>query len=208
MRKVNTKLATKLLATETIVLDFPRLKGFIKDLIGDAGYQATAQDLFDLTFPSVNRCSFEKLLIVVTGDSPVECISVTKLGPSYTLQMSKKNGSEFLSKKSTTLINMVEEYTPEPVQVQLDSIKGKNLARLKECIDKAEKEKGRNATVKDVFRFLLPDARIGIGRYTHHTPRYELVFNGFLGQMIVEIIDWNGFKRSVTNARELRAIIS
>ena len=208
MLNSKVKLATKILPTETIVLDFPRLKGFIKDLIGDAGYQATAGDLFDLTFPSVRRCSYEKLLIVVTGDSPVEYISVTKLGSSYTLQMSKKNGSEFVSKKCTTLINMVEEYTPEPFQCQLDTIKGKNLVRIKECIEKAENQKGRNATVKDVFRFLLPDARMGIGRYTHHTPRYELIFNGFLGQMIVEIIDWNGFKRSVTNARELRAIIS
>lgn len=207
MRKTNVKVTTKLLATETIVLDFPRLKGFIKDLIGDAGYDATAEDMFELMYPGVAR-SFEKLLIVVTGDSPVEYISVTKLGPSYTLQMCKKNKSEFLSKKATTLINMVEGYTPEPVQIQLDTIKGKNLVRLKECIEKAENSKGKNATVKDVFHFLLPDTRLDIGRYHHHTPRYELIFNGFLGQMIVEIIDWNGFKRSVTNARELRAIIS
>ena len=69
-------------------------------------------------------------------------------------------------------------------------------------------EKGRNATVKNVLHHLLPGVKIGCGRYKHVTPNFELSFNGFLGQMIVEIVDNTGFKRSVTNARELRAIIS
>ena len=204
----NAKLATKILPTEIKVLDFPKLRGYIKDLIGDAGYQATAEDFFDLVYPGTCPGFYEKVLIEVNGDSPIQSLALCKLGPKYLIMASKANKTEFNSRSATTIINLVEDYKPSEESINLETLKGKNYAKLLEAIEKAEKEKGRNANVKNVLHHLIPGVKIGCGRYKHVTPNYEIWFNGFLGQMIAEIIDNTGFKRSVTNARELRAIIS
>lgn len=207
MLNSKVKLATKILPTETIVLDFPKLRGYIKDLIGDAGYHASAQDFFDLVFPG-EAGFYEKVLIQIMGESPIQNIALCKVGPCYHIMANKANGTELVTKYSTSIINMVENYQPSQEAINLETMKGKNHAKILEAIEKAEKEKGRNATVKNVLHHLLPGVKIGCGRYKHVTPNFELFFNGFLGQMIVEIVDNTGFKRSVTNARELRAIIS
>ena len=201
------KLLTTILATETSVLSFQQLHGYMKDLTGEYGYKASAKDLYVLAGGNTNAI-YEKLVFHVTGPSPICAISVTKVGPTYTLQASKKNKVEYSSQSCTTLINMVESYKPTLDEININSMKGKNLTSLLEAISKAEKERGKNATVADVFRLLMPNAKIGIGRFCHKIPNYDLYFNGFLGNVICEIVDVNGFKFTTNKARELRNTIS
>ncbi len=197
------------MATQTLNLSFSMLKGFIADLIGDAGYEASAQDLLELMVPSSQIGTFEKVVVNITSDE-TPCINFTicKIGPVHRLSILKKNGVEFHSRSATTLINLVKNFQPSPESVKLDSLKGKNLVKLQEALSKAEKAKGRHASVRDVFHFLLPDVYMGVGRYTHRIPNYDLRFNTVLRTMVVEIVDSNGFTKAVTNARELRGVIS
>lgn len=222
---ITNKLATRLFATCVQVVDLQQLKDLVKDLRVKAGYEAEAKDLFDLLFNGGKPCAFEKLLIEVTGEAPIKSLSVTKFGNAYVLSMAKEGGVELQSRRCTVLINVVEGYrVPEPcvqkessslgagfkveVGEQHDlSVKGKALSKLREAISKAEKAKGKSTTAKDILSRLAPECRLGIGRYNLSIPGHEIIFNGFLGNVIVEIVDGHNFKRTVTKASDLKEAI-
>lgn len=201
---LNAKLATRLFATDVKVVNFNQLKGLIKDLKGDAGYDAKAKDFFQLLFGKGTPCAFEKLLVEVVDASPVKSLSITKLGNNYLLSMAKESNTEFQSRSCSTLINMVERFTPTDADVEVETLKGKALVKLQDAISKAEKAKGKNANVRDVLSHFAPECRLGIGRYKVGLPKHKITFNGFLGQMIVEVVDHNEFRRSVFKVTELK----
>lgn len=206
MKKLTTNTSTTTaLATETTVVSYKQVLGLMKDLIGDAGYQADAKDLFTLVHGGRNGI-YEKLVFVLT-EGPISAFSVQKLGGIYTIQMEKKNKVEMFTKRATTLINIIESYKPSEEEIRLDTFKGKCLMSLREALTKSEKERGKHAKVSDVLRHLVPGLGMKSGRYSLSTPQFQIQFTTLLGHTIVEVVDNNGFSRQMNMAKDLRELV-
>lgn len=206
MKKLTTITSTtQAIATETNTISFQQALGLMKDLIGDAGYQATAKDLFTLVHGGRNGV-YEKLVFKL-NDGPISAFSVQKLGGIYTIQMEKKNKVELFSRRATTLINLIENYKPTDEEIRLDTFKGKCLMSLREALTKSEKERGKHAKVSDVLRHLVPGLEMKSGRYSLSTPQFQIQFTTLLGYTIVEVADHNGFSRQMNMAKDLRDLV-
>lgn len=206
MKKLTTVTSTtQALATETNTISFQQALGLMRDLIGDAGYQATAKDLFTLVHGGRNGV-YEKLVFKL-NDGPISAFSVQKLGGIYTIQMEKKNKVELFSRRATTLINLIENYKPTDEEIRLDTFKGKCLMSLREALTKSEKERGKHAKVSDVLRHLVPGLEMKSGRYSLSTPQFQIQFTTLLGYTIVEVADHSGFSRQMNMAKDLRDLV-
>lgn len=203
MKKLTTTTSTTMaLATETNTISYQQVLGLMKDLVGDAGYQATAKDLFTLIHGGRNGI-YEKLVFRLT-EGPISAFSIQKLGGIYTIQIEKPNRTEMFSKRATVLINLIESYKPSEEELKLDTLKGKNLISLREALTKAEKERGKYAKAVDVLRHLVPNLKLKSGYYTLSTPQYQFQFTTLLGHTIVEVSDRDDFRRQLNMAKDLR----
>lgn len=203
---INAKNTVMSLSTEHTNISFQQALGLVKDLIGNAGYEATAKDLFELINGGRSGV-YEKLVFEIKGESPISHFAVQKLGPVYTIIMAKANKAEYFTQRAKMLINLIEEYKPSPETIRLDTMKGKNLVELKSAIDKAVKVRGTKATVAGVLKQLHPNLKMKAGSYMVCTPSFKVAFNCVLGCVLVELEDANGFKRTVSTAAELRSIL-
>lgn len=204
MKKLTTSTTTTL-ATEINTLTYQQTLGFVKDLVGDAGYHATAKDLFTLVHGGRNGL-YEKLVFKLT-DGPISAFSVQKVGAIYTMMIEKENKVEFSSTRATTLINLIENYKPTEEEIRLDTFKGKCLVSLREALTKAEKERGKHAKVSDVLRHLVPGLEMKSGRYTLNVPQFQIQFTTLLSYTIVEVTDHNDFTRQMNMAKNLRELV-
>lgn len=201
------KSSTTALATNTTVINFTQLRGLMLDLSGEYGKLATAKDFFQLAKGSSSSLVYEKLVYLINGESPFIAFSVTKIGPVYNIQALKNNKVEYSSMSCNRLIEMVSCFELSAECKTLEGVLKRNKDNLLSAIDRADEDYGKKALVSTVLKHLQPDLKIGTGRYVCHIPFHQVVFNGFLGCVIAEVIDNNGFKKTVNNARELRAII-
>lgn len=203
MKKLTTITSTtQTLATETNTISFQQALGLMKDLVGDAGYQATAEELFKLVAGG-RYGIYEKLVFRLT-EGPISAFSIQKLAGIYTIQMEKENRVELFSRRATTLINLIENYKSSEEEIRLDTLKGKNLISLREALTKAEKERGKYAKAVDVLRHLVPNLKLKSGYYTLSTPQYQFQFTTLLGHTIVEVSDRDDFRRQLNMAKDLR----
>ncbi len=201
------KLSTTMLATETTAINLAQLKNLLKKLKTEAGYMASGKDLFSLVAGGRDGV-YEKLVFNIIGESPISHFAIQKIGPVYTVMMCRSNKAELTSSNCKSLINIIEEYKPSAGTIAADTIKSRNLEALKVAINKAKNEKGKNASVADAFRFLMPNLYMGNGRFVHYTPIYKVTFNCMLRNMIVEIEDVNHFKLVVTKAIDLEQVVA
>lgn len=199
------KTTTFTLATETTNLTFQQTLGFVKDLIGDAGYKASAKDLFTLVSGGRNGM-YEKLVFKIAS-GPIEAFAVQKVGMIYTITLLKHNGVEYHTGKATTLINLIENYKPSEQEIDLETFRGKNLIKLREALNKSEKERGKHAKVQDVLRHLVPELAMKSGSYKLHTTLFTVKFVTLLGYTIAELTDSNGFTTQLNMAKDLRRLI-
>ena len=206
MKKLTTiSSVTTTLATETNVVSYKQVLGLMKDLVGDAGYQATAEELFKLVAGGRNGI-YEKLVFKLT-EGPISAFSIQKLGGIYTIQIEKQSRTEMFSKRATVLINLIENYKSSEEELKLDTLKGKNLISLREALSKAEKERGKHAKASDVLRHLVPNLKLKSGHYTLSTPQYQFQFTTLLGHTIVEVKDRDDFRRQLNMAKDLRDLV-
>lgn len=203
---INAKTSVTTLSTEYTVLNFQQALGLVKDLIGVAGYESTAKDLFELVHGGHNSV-YEKLVFEIKGESPISHFAVQKVGPVYTIIMAKTNKAEYFTQRAKMLINLIEEYKPSAESIRLDTMRGKNLIDLKSAIEKAVKVRGTKATIGGVFKQLHPNLKMKAGSYTVCTPAFKVTFNCVLGCVLAELEDANGFKRTISTAAELRSIL-
>lgn len=208
MKKLTTvKNSATTLGTEYSTITYQQLLGFAKDITGEAGYNASAKDLFKLVCGGRNNF-YEKLVFEIKGESPISHFAVQKLGMVYSIIMRKETGAEYFTQRATLLINLVEDFKPSETSIRLDTMKGKNLIELKEMIHKALKTRGKNTTVLAVLKLLQPNLRMKSGSYVVYTPSFKITFNCMLGCVITEVEDLNGFKFSTNNASQLLRILS
>lgn len=206
MKKLTTiSSTTTALATETTVVSYKQVLGLMKDLVGDAGYQATAKDLFTLIHGGRNGI-YEKLVFKLT-EGPISAFSIQKLGGIYTIQMEKENRVELFSRRATTLINLIENYKSNEEEIRLDTFKGKCLLSLREALTKSEKERGRHAKVSDVLRHLAPGLKLKSGCYNYNTPQFQIKFIAMVGHVIAEVTDNSDFRRQLNMAKDLRGLV-
>lgn len=206
MKKLTTITSTtQTLATETNVVSYKQVLGLMKDLAGEAGYQATAKDLFTLVHGGRNGI-YEKLVFVLT-EGPIKAFSVQKLGGIYTVLMEKSNRVELYSTQATTLINIIENYKPGEEEIRLDTFKGKCLISVREALTKSEKERGRHAKASDVLRHLVPGMKMKSGHYFISIPQFQIKFTTLLGHTIIEVTDHNNFRRQLNMAKDLRDLV-
>lgn len=206
MKKLTTITSTtQTLATETNVVSYKQVLGLMKDLTGEAGYQATAKDLFTLVHGGRNGI-YEKLVFVLT-EGPIKAFSVQKLGGIYTVLMEKSNRVELYSTQATTLINIIENYKPGEEEIRLDTFKGKCLISVREALTKSEKERGRHAKASDVLRHLVPGMKMKSGHYFISIPQFQIKFTTLLGHTIIEVTDHNNFRRQMNMAKDLRDLV-
>lgn len=203
---INTNNSVAVLSTEYTNISFQQALGLVKDLVGNAGYEASAKDLFDLVHGGRNGV-YEKLVFEIKGESPISHFAIQKLGPVYTIIMAKANKAEYFTQRAKMLINLIEEFRPSPESIRLDTMKGKNLVELKGAIEKAVKVRGTKATVAGVLKQLHPNLKMKAGSYTVSTPMFKVTFNCVLGCVLAELEDVNGFKRTISTAAELRSIL-
>lgn len=203
LRKTTVSLSTRYTA-----ITFQQALGYIKDLVGDSGYNATAKDLFDLVSSNRDNKLYEKLVFEIKGESPISHFAIQKLGNIYTLLMCKENGGELFSTKATRLINLIENYNPSVEYVQQETIRTKQLHQILDAIKKAKTSRGKHATVSQVLNFLQPNLKLGVGRYVCHTPLHQVTFNAFLGNIICEVTDINDFKTTVLKAVDLELTLA
>lgn len=206
MKKLSTVTSTTTaLATETNTISYKQALGLMKDLVGDAGYRATAKDLFTLVHGGRNGI-YEKLVFKLT-EGPIRAFSIQKLGGIYTILMEKDNQVELTSMRATTLINIIENYKQSEEEIRLDTFKGKCLVSLREALTKAEKERGKHAKVSEVLRHLVPGLEMKSGRYSLSTPQFQIQFVTLLGHTIVKVTDHNDFSRQMNMAKDLRDLV-
>lgn len=201
------KSSTTTLATQTNTIGFTQLRGIMLDLSGEYGKLATAKDLFQLAKGQSSSLVYEKIVYMITGESPIVAFSITKIGPVYNLQAVKDNKVEYASMSCSRLIEMVAAFEPSAESKTIEGILRDNKISLLNAIERSVEDHGRKAVVSSVLKYLQPNMKLGTGRYVCHIQGYQVIFNGFLSCVIVEVIDHNGFKKTVTNARQLQEII-
>lgn len=195
------------LSTRYVKVNLSQVQAMVKDLVGESGYDATAENLFDLLSAGRDNKLYEKLVFEVVGESPISHYAIQKLGNHYLVLMIKHNGGEMFSAKATKLINLIENYNPSVEYKMEETIRTKNHKLLLDAVHKSINSRGKHATVAQVLSFLQPGLKLGVGRYVCHTHLYKITFNAFLGNIICEVEDNNYFKITVLKATELESVI-
>jgi hypothetical protein len=211
---------TKPLATKTHSMNLQNVCGYLKDVIGEYGFDAKTKDLFDVIPYTNKEAIFSKTLVTINypgGNNPKRCIdafSITKAGGVYSLCISKVNGVEYINAKVSDLHDRVEdalralETDGYKEQKETSDIKNKNLERLRNAISKARTAKGKRADVGDVIRHLYPNLRMKTGHLLLPIPcNFTLKFITIIGCIIVEVTDRNGYVQQIKKVDDLLVII-
>lgn len=211
---------TKPLATKTHSMNLQNVCGYLKDVIGEFGFDAKVKDLFDIIPYTNKEAFFSKTLITINypdGEIPKGCVdafSITKAGNVYSLCISKVNGVEYISAKVSNLHDRIEEARRAldtdgyKEQKETSDIKNKNLERLRNAISKARTAKGKRADVGDVIRHLYPNLRMKTGHLLLPIPcNFTLKFITIIGCIIVEVTDRNGYVQQIKKVDDLLVII-
>lgn len=211
---------TKTLATKTHSMNFDNLRGYLKDVIGEFGFEAQVKDLFSVIPYTDKEAFFSKTCITinypggVTPKGVVDAFSITKAGGVYSLCISKQNGVEYISAKVSNLHDRIEDAQRDmdtssyKEQKETSDIKIKNREKLNRSIDKAITSRGKRAEVADVMRTLYPNLRMKTGHVNYPLPRdVNIKFIAIIGNVIAEVTDRTGYKQQVKKVSDLLQII-
>ena len=214
------KNLTKTLATTSHSMNFSNLRGLLKDVIGEWGFDAKTSDLFN-AIPYTNKeAFFSKTLITInypgqtTPKGCVEAFSITKAGGVYSLCIIKENGVEYISARVSNLHDRIEdaqramETSNYAEQKEVSDIKIKNREKLDREINRARTSRGKRAEIADVVRGLFPNLRLKTGHVTYPIPGdFEIRFIAIIGNVVAEVTDRNGYRQRIKKVSDLVTII-
>lgn len=211
---------TKTLATKTHSINLNNLHGYLKDVIGEYGFEAKVKDLFNILSYTNKDALFSKTLLILNypgNQIPKGCISafsITKAGSVYSLCITKENNVEYISAKVSDLHDRVEdalralETSSYSEPKETSDVRIKNREKLDSSIEKAVASRGKRAEVADVVRILYPNLRMKTGHVNYPIPRrMNIKFVAIIGNVVAEVTDGNGYKQQVKKVSDLLQLI-